>query len=149
MHEGQLKLPAASEPETPAEHLSAPSPSDVALAQLSSVLSELAQAVRDLRRETDAERRERVDDLAVLIDLISTGWQGLDARLGRIEKQVARIDASRHPSAVPLPAPIPAPAAPPPIEVPPRAPRHRPPPSRPAVGAAACRSPPPSLRPAL
>jgi hypothetical protein len=116
VHEGQLKLPAASELETPAEHLPEPSPSDAALAQLSSVLSELAEAVRDLRRETDAERRERVDDLAVLIDLISTGWQGLDARLGRIEKQVARIDASRHPAAVPLPAPIPAPAAPPPIE---------------------------------
>ncbi len=60
--------------------------SDAALVQLGSVLGELAEAVRDLRRETDAERRERVDDLAVLIDLITTGWQGLDARLGRIEK---------------------------------------------------------------
>ena len=92
VHEGQLTLPAASE-ELPA----AASPPE-ALVELSAVLRELAEAVRDLRRETDAERRERVDDLAVLIDLITTGWQGLDARLGRIEKQVARIDASRRPS---------------------------------------------------
>ena len=70
--------------------------SDAAFVQLGSVLGELAEAVRDLRRETDAERRERVDDLAVLIDLITTGWQGLDARLGRIEKQVSRLEAGRR-----------------------------------------------------
>ena len=70
--------------------------SDAALVQLSSVLGELAEAVRDLRRETDAERRERVDDLAVLIDLITTGWQGLDTRLGRIERQVSRLESGRR-----------------------------------------------------
>ncbi len=96
--------------------------SDAALVQLSSVLGELAEAVRDLRRETDSERRERVDDLAVLIDLITTGWQGLDARLGRIERQVSRLEPGRRePPPAPLrvapvavePAPIPAaPAAP-------------------------------------
>ena len=99
----------------------APSPSDTALVELSSVLSELAEAVRDLRRETDEERRERVDDLAVLIDLITTGWQGLDARLGRIEKQIGRLDAARRRDAAPLPvaAPPPPPAAaetPPPVD---------------------------------
>jgi hypothetical protein len=75
---------------------------DAALAELGSVLGELAEAIRDLRRETDTERRERVDDLAVLIDLITTGWQGLDARLGRIEKQIGRLDAVRRPAAMPL-----------------------------------------------
>jgi hypothetical protein len=110
---GQLVLPAA--PEGAREPLPAPSPSDAALVQLSGVLSELAEAVRDLRRETDEERRERVDDLAVLIDLITTGWQGLDARLGRIEKQISRLDAGRRRAVAPLPAlatPVPpAPAA--------------------------------------
>jgi hypothetical protein len=84
--------------------------SDAALVQLSSVLGELAEAVRDLRRETDAERRERVDDLAVLIDLITTGWQGLDTRLGRIERQVSRIEAARREPAIIAPARV-APAA--------------------------------------
>jgi hypothetical protein len=99
--EAALALPPAAE--NGAEQLpAAPAASDAALVQLSSVLRELAEAVRDLRRETDEERRERVDDLAVLIDLITTGWQGLDARLGRIEKQIGRLDAVRRPAAMPL-----------------------------------------------
>lgn len=88
----------------------AASGSDAALVQLGSVLGELAEAVRDLRRETDAERRERVDDLAVLIDLITTGWQGLDARLGRIEKQVSRLEAARRDPVVIAPARVVPPA---------------------------------------
>ena len=94
--------------------------SDAALVQLGSVLGELAEAVRDLRRETDAERRERVDDLAVLIDLITTGWQGLDARLGRIEKQVSRLEASRREPLVIAPArAVPTAVEPPPAAAPP------------------------------
>ena len=121
---GQLALSPASE--RAVEQPPVQSPSDAALVQLSGVLSELAEAVRDLRRETDEERRERVDDLAVLIDLITTGWQGLDARLGRIEKQISRLDASRRHSAVPLPVaatPVPpaAPADIPPAVEPPAA----------------------------
>ena len=95
----QLALPvAAAEPDL----LPSLAP-DAALVQLSSVLGELAEAVRDLRRETDAERRERVDDLAVLIDLITTGWQGLDARLGRIERQVSRLESGRREPIAPAP----------------------------------------------
>ena len=92
--ENQLALPVASTDEEPEQVPAATS--DAALVQLSSVLGELAEAVRDLRRETDAERRERVDDLAVLIDLITTGWQGLDTRLGRIERQVSRLESGRR-----------------------------------------------------
>ena len=100
---GQLALPvAAAEPDL----LPSLAP-DAALVQLSSVLGELAEAVRDLRRETDEERRERVDDLAVLIDLITTGWQGLDARLGRIERQVSRLESGRRETAISAPAPSP------------------------------------------
>ena len=101
--ENQLALPVASMDEEP-EHVPAATP-DAALVQLSSVLGELAEAVRDLRRETDAERRERVDDLAVLIDLITTGWQGLDTRLGRIERQVSRLESGRREPVVGPPHP--------------------------------------------
>lgn len=84
------------------------------LVQLGAVLGELAEAVRELRRETDAERRERVDDLAVLIDLITKGWEGLDRRLGRLERQLGRLD-----SGVPAARALPAPLEPPPAPVPP------------------------------
>jgi Bacterial regulatory proteins, lacI family len=87
------ETPAEPAVETPAE---LPAPAEAAhLVQLSAVLEELAGAVRDLRRETDTERRERVDDLAVLIELISTGWQGLDRRLGRLERQLGRLESGR------------------------------------------------------
>jgi hypothetical protein len=48
-----------------------------------------AQLVRRLERiEGDllAERHARVDDLALLIDLIASGWRGVDERLARLEK---------------------------------------------------------------
>ena len=108
---GPAALPAAAE-SVPA------SGSETALVKLGSVLGELAEAVRDLRRETDKERRERVDDLAVLIDLITTGWQGLDARLGRIEKQVSRLEAGRREPLVVAPARVVPPAAEPALGAP-------------------------------
>src|ERR1700691_1527340 len=46
------------------------------------------QMIRRLERlETDllAERHARVDDLALLVDLITSQWRGLNARLDRIE----------------------------------------------------------------
>jgi hypothetical protein len=48
-----------------------------------------AQLVRRLERiEGDllGERHARVDDLALLIDLITSGWRSVDERLARLEK---------------------------------------------------------------
>ena len=47
------------------------------------------RAIRQLERvETalGAEQHARVDDLAVLVDLISAGWRTVDERLSRIEE---------------------------------------------------------------
>jgi hypothetical protein len=92
------------------------------LVQLGSVLGELTEAVRELRYETDAERRERVDDLAVLIDLITKGWEGVDRRLGRVERQLGRLESAPPQEAIAAhvpqrhvePPPVPAPEPPPP-----------------------------------
>ena len=49
----------------------------------------LNQAIRRLERiegELLAERHARVDDLALLVDLVSSGWRGIDARLSRLER---------------------------------------------------------------
>ena len=49
----------------------------------------LNQAIRRLERlEGDllAERHARIDDLALLVDLVSSGWQGVSARLDRLER---------------------------------------------------------------
>ena len=56
------------------------------------------RAIRQLERiesNLGAERSARVDDLAVLVDLISAGWRTVDERLARIEELLGcdeRID---------------------------------------------------------
>ena len=50
------------------------------------------QTIRRLERmegDTLAERHARVDDLALLVDLITSGWQSVDDRLARLEKRLA------------------------------------------------------------
>ena len=54
-------------------------------------------AIRRLERiETDllAERHARIDDLALLVDLITGGWRGLNERLDRIEAALAPREAA-------------------------------------------------------
>jgi len=49
----------------------------------------LNQAIRRLERlegELLAERHARIDDLSLLVDLVSSGWRGVDARLERLER---------------------------------------------------------------
>jgi hypothetical protein len=58
---------------------------------LAEVRGLMAQAIRRLERlEGDllAERHGRVDDLALLVDLIGSGWKGVDERLARIDKSL-------------------------------------------------------------
>ena len=59
--------------------------------QLAEVRGLLTQTIRRLERvETDitAERYSRVDDLGLLVDLITSGWRSVDDRLARIERAV-------------------------------------------------------------
>ena len=56
---------------------------------LAEVRGLMGQAIRRLERlEGDllAERHARVDDLALLVDLVTSGWKGVDERLLRLEK---------------------------------------------------------------
>ena len=57
--------------------------------QLAEVRGLAGQTIRRLERiegDTLAERHARVDDLALLVDLITSGWNSVDERLGRFEK---------------------------------------------------------------
>jgi hypothetical protein len=56
-----------------------------------------ANTVRRLERiEGDllAERHARVDDLALVIDLIVSGWQGVDERLARLERTLGADESA-------------------------------------------------------
>jgi hypothetical protein len=59
--------------------------------QLSEVRGLMNQVIRRLERvEGDmlAERHARVDDLALLVDLVTSGWRSVDDRLRRLEERL-------------------------------------------------------------
>jgi hypothetical protein len=61
--------------------------------QMAEVRGLAGQTIRRLERlETQllAERRARLDDLSLLVDLVSSGWKGVDGRLERIEQGFER-----------------------------------------------------------
>ena len=65
--------------------------------QLAEVRGIANQTIRRLERiesTTLAERHARVDDLTLLVDLISSGWQSVDERLSRIETAVQRASSA-------------------------------------------------------
>jgi hypothetical protein len=57
--------------------------------QLGEVRGLMNQVIRRLERlEGDmlAERNARIDDLALLVDLVASGWKSVDDRLGQLEE---------------------------------------------------------------
>ena len=65
--------------------------------QLAEVRGLAGQTIRRLERiETDAvaERHARVDDLSLLVDLISSGWKSVDERLAKIETAVQQTNGA-------------------------------------------------------
>jgi hypothetical protein len=62
------------------------------LAEIRGLMNQVIRRLERLEGDSAAERHARVDDLALLVDLISSGWKGVDARLGRIESIVQRLE---------------------------------------------------------
>ena len=62
------------------------------LAEIRGLMNQLLRRLNALEGDLLTERNARVDDLALLVDLVSSGWKGVDARLGRIEAVVNRLE---------------------------------------------------------
>src|SRR4051812_16994030 len=58
------------------------------LAELRGLAAQTIRRLEALETALEAERHARGDDLALLVELISSGWQGVEARLARIEEAV-------------------------------------------------------------
>jgi hypothetical protein len=56
------------------------------LAEVRGLMNQLIRRLERLEGDLLAERHARVDDLALLVDLITSGWKGVDERLARIER---------------------------------------------------------------
>ena len=59
------------------------------LAEIRGLLNQTVRRLERLEGDLLAERHARIDDLALLVDLVSSGWKGVDDRLGRIEQAQA------------------------------------------------------------
>jgi hypothetical protein len=56
------------------------------LAEVKGLSNNAIRRLERLEATLDAERGARVDDLALLVDLLTEGWRAMNARLERIEQ---------------------------------------------------------------
>ena len=61
-------------------------------AEMRGLLSRLLREVERLQTDLLAERNARVDDLALLVELITSGWRSVDERLAAVYDRLERID---------------------------------------------------------
>ena len=55
------------------------------LGEIRGLLNNAIGRLERLEQDLIAERNARLDDLSLLVDLVSSGWRGVDARLHRFE----------------------------------------------------------------
>jgi DNA-binding MarR family transcriptional regulator len=60
--------------------------------ELDSLFEQMVGRLERLGGEVSIERRERVEDVALLAELITTGWRTVDRRLARLERILARLE---------------------------------------------------------
>jgi hypothetical protein len=60
------------------------------LAEVRGLMNQLIRRLERVEGDLLAERHARVDDLALLVDLVSSGWRGVDQRLARIEETLEK-----------------------------------------------------------
>jgi hypothetical protein len=58
------------------------------LAEVRGLAGQTIRRLESLENDLLAERHARIDDLALLVDLISSGWSGVDQRLARMERKL-------------------------------------------------------------
>jgi hypothetical protein len=64
-------------------------PSARHLAEVRGLMNQLLRRLERLEGDLLSERHARVDDLALLVDLVASGWQSVNERLAKIEETLA------------------------------------------------------------
>ena len=59
------------------------------LAEVKGLSNNAIRRLERLEGLIESERNARVDDLGLLVDLLTNGWRAMDARLARIEAALA------------------------------------------------------------
>lgn len=92
-----LETPAAEAPPSALPATIHDALPDAIRAQLAQI-GEFREACDSLVSRLRNERRERIEDLELVTDLLITSWRGVDRRLGRLEKVIGRIDDAQRES---------------------------------------------------
>jgi hypothetical protein len=58
------------------------------LAEVRGLMSQVIRRLERLEGDLLSERHARIDDLALLVDLVASGWKGVDDRLARLEQHL-------------------------------------------------------------
>ena len=62
------------------------------IAEVRGLTSHVVGRLERLSGEVAAERTARAEDLALLVDLVSSGWRGMERRLDRLERILDRVE---------------------------------------------------------
>jgi hypothetical protein len=69
-------------------------PSARHLAEMRGLMNQVIRRLERIEGDLLAERHARVDDLALLVDLVASGWHGVDERLTKLEQGLRREDGA-------------------------------------------------------
>jgi hypothetical protein len=64
------------------------------LAEIRGLMNQVIRRLERVEGDLLSERHARVDDLALLVDLITSGWKAVDDRLSSIEKSLQTGDGA-------------------------------------------------------
>lgn len=65
------------------------------VAELGALFQRMLERLEAVGDDVERERRDRLEDVALLTELVTSGWRSVDRRLARLETVVARIEAGR------------------------------------------------------
>ncbi len=68
------------------------------MAVMDALFERLAEDLEGMKQELGRARSERLEDLTLLVDLITTSWRAIDRRLGRIDRKLERMEGLPEPS---------------------------------------------------
>jgi hypothetical protein len=66
------------------------------VAELGALFERMLTRLEQVSTSVEDERRDRLQDVALLTELVTSGWRSVDRRLARLEQIVARIEAGRN-----------------------------------------------------
>ena len=66
------------------------------VAELGALFERMLARLDQVSTSVEDERRDRLEDIALLTELVTSGWRSVDRRLARLEKIVARIEGGRN-----------------------------------------------------